>query len=444
MKGGFLVYASSRGRVPGPHRSAQRFRWMVPVAVTALVLTGCSDTTGSDTTAEAMDWPGWGLTHTQYTADHGDSQAVAAVERALAAQPLVQNQHIMGWGADNPEPEPGVYDFASLDRRMDLIRAAGGVPVITLCCAPDWMKGGNPGETDWDKLTDAPLPEHFADFAALSATIARRYPDIRHFMVWNEFKGFFDDEKKRWDAEAYTDLYNQVYAAVKAVNPRNQIGGPYIDMAGPPADTAAHASTLSGPWGTVDQRALDAFGYWLAHRRGADFIVIDGHATAEDGADEFAALAKFTAVSQWVRARTELPLWWAEWYVEPTDSGWSREQRIAVRTAAMIEMAKSGVHTALYWNSISDEGDGASLWTDTAVEGGGRPLPLLGILQNFARWFPPGTALEEVRSPAGVRVLAQARMLVVVNTAGHPVTARIDGHDVRLAPYETQWLERVT
>lgn len=371
---------------------------------------------------------------------------------------MVQNQHIMGWGASNPEPTPGDYRFTSLDDRIDFIRRAGGTPVITLCCAPDWMKGGTPGQTDWDQLTAAPLPEHYADFAALSAMIARRYPDVRHFMVWNEFKGFFDEENNRWDAEGYTELYNQVYTAVKAVNPRNHIGGPYLDMASPPPDTAA-GSSLSGPWGTVDQRVLDAFDYWLEHKNGADFVVVDGHATAEDsrsedggsddgGSDEFATLEKFSAVSRWVQERTELPLWWAEWYVEPTDSesDWSGRQQTAVRTAAMIEMAKSGVDMALYWNPPPDDEDCATcLWTDTTSEDGGRPLPFLTtVLQNFVRWFPPGTRLEEIPAPPEVRVLAQPRMLVVVNTQESPVTASIDGRQLQLAPYETRWVPRAS
>jgi len=212
------------------------------------------------------------------------------------------------------------------------------------------MKGGTPGQTNWNRLTAAPLPEHYADFASLSGVIAQRYPDVRHFLVWNEFKGFFDEENNRWDAEAYTDLYNEVYEAVKAVNPLNRIGGPYLDMASPPSGTTGQGSSLRGPWGTVDQRALDAFDYWLAHKRGADFVVVDGHTTDGGGPDEFAALEKLSAVGWWIRARTELPLWWVEWYVEPADSGWSVRQQTAVRAAAMIEMASSGVNAALYWN----------------------------------------------------------------------------------------------
>lgn len=431
---------SSIGPRTGSRRALRGIIWIVLVLapVIALLLTTVGDK------EEAVRWPGWGFTHTQMSADGGTEMAIASVQQALERQPIVQNQHIMGWGAENPEPAPGVYRFASLDRRINFIRATGGIPIITLCCAPDWMKGAKRGRTNWNRIADAPLPEHYADFAALSAVIASRYPDVRHFVVWNEFKGFFDQNNKRWDAEAYTNLYNQVYEAVKAVNPLNRVGGPYIDMAAPPPDTPEHASGLRGPWGSVDQRALDAFDYWLTHKRGADFVVVDGHATTEDGApDEFEALDKLSAVSRWVRAQTELPLWWTEWYVEPTDNDWSDQHQVAVRTAAMIEMAKSGVNTALYWNPApSDEDCAICLWTDTEANDGGQPLPFLKVLQNFAQWFPPGVHLEEVPAPPAVRVLAQPRMLVVVNTQDSAVRVSIDGRDMHLGPYGTQWVSR--
>ncbi len=430
----------------GSRRTSRGVGGTVVVLATVLSLAcACAGASGLSEVSAASQ-PGWGFTHTEYSADHGSPEAFAAVHQALASQPVAQNQHIMGWGVGNPEPAPDVYDFAGLDRRIEFIRAAGGIPVITLCCAPDWMKGGEPGKTDWGQLIKAPLPEHYADFAELSAVVARRYPDVRHFMVWNEFKGFFDEENKRWDAAGYTELYNQVYTAVKAVNPLNRVGGPYIDMVSRPLDTAQHASIVHGSWGTVDQRALDAFDYWLAHKRGADFAVVDGHATTEKGgSDEFAALAKLSAINQWVRARTDLPLWWAEWYGEPRGSGWPDEKKTAVRTAAMIEMMKSGVNTALYWNPPPAGPDCATcLWVDVAADGGGQPLPFLTTLQNFARWFPPGTPLEEIPVAGAVRVLAQAQMLVVVNTLEASQTVTIEGRGVLLAPYETLWMPRAT
>src|SRR5258708_3627157 len=63
-------------------------------------------------------WPSWGFTHTQFTPD-GPGLAQALTD--TAKQSLAQDQAIMGWGADNPEPSPGQYNFGSLDRRIQLI-----------------------------------------------------------------------------------------------------------------------------------------------------------------------------------------------------------------------------------------------------------------------------------------------------------------------------------
>src|SRR5439155_9682723 len=177
-------------------------------------------------------------------------------------------------------------------------------PVITLCCAPDWMKGGRPGETDWTKLELAPTPAHYSDFATLSAAVARRYPSVRHFQVWNELKGFWDPVRQRWNYEGYTRLYNAVYAALKAVDPRLQVGGPYVVMQSFSSRAAAgdDAATLSGRWGVMDQRALDVVRYWLSHKRGADFLVVDGGSQARDRdlvTDQVAGTGKFAAVTAW-------------------------------------------------------------------------------------------------------------------------------------------------
>jgi hypothetical protein len=348
----------------------------------------------------------------------------------------------MGWGVRNPEPAPGVYDFADLDSRMDFIRTSGGLPVITLCCAPDWMKGGPPGETNWHRLTDAPHREHFGDFAALSATVARRYPDVRHFMVWNEFKGFFDEARHRWDAEAYTDLYNEVYDALKAVDPGIQVGGPYLDMSEPPSPGVSDGFRLGGRWGTVDSRSLDAFEYWLARKQGADFVVVDAVASVREGyTNEFTALARFSAVNRWIMKQTDLPIWWAEWHVT-SRAHWSPQRQIALRTAAMIELAGSGARMILYWNPRPRGDDCAPcLWTDTTHSTGGRPLPFLtDILQKFAHWFPTGSRPEWLAKFPGVLALAQPRGAVLVNTTDSPVTATIAGSTVTLDAYETRWL----
>ncbi|MET9296032.1 xylan 1,4-beta-xylosidase [Streptomyces sp. NPDC003077] len=398
---------------------------------------------------------GWGFTHTEYSADQGTATATADADRLLSAERLPQNQHIMGWGAQNPEPRPGEYDFEELDSRVDLIRKTGGTPVITLCCAPDWMKGGKPGETRWSELEKAPDPEHYEDFAKLAGKIARRYPDVRHFIVWNELKGFFDDGKKRWNYEGYTRLYNLVYRELKKADEENRVGGPYVVMDSYRPGDDTYASELKGPWGSIDRRALDAIRYWNRNKAGADFVVVDGSSYTKDDAyvpDEFAATRKFADVGRWLRRETGLPLWWAEWYVETADenddrAGWSEPRRTAVQASALIEMVRGGATSGFYWNP---QNTGANcpgcLWRSTELDDGGGRLPMMRLLAAFSRAFPPGTPLREVDVAAddrpNVRVLATDRQVLVVNTKDRRIDADVDGQRFAMGPYEVRWLKR--
>ncbi|CAM5653698.1 GH39 family glycosyl hydrolase [Streptomyces canus] len=419
---------------------------------------------GTPTSTPDAETPevGWGFTHTQFSADEGSSTATERVEGLLAdVGGVPQNQHIMGWGADNPEPVKGRYDFEDLDRRIDFIRASGSTPIVTLCCAPDWMKGGEAGvgKTDWSKaaLETAPDPAHFKDYAALAATVAKRYPDVRHFIVWNEFKGFWNDAKARWDYEGYTQLYNLVYKALKKVNPKIMVGGPYLVMDSVDPRSEDASARFKGAWGAMDQRILDAFDYWNRNKAGADFVVVDGSSYTNDDEllpNEFAATDKFTAVSRWVRQQTgNLPLWWAEYYVEPADSrdereGWSENRRVAVQAAGMIALAKGGTTSALYWNPENEKGTDCAgcLWTPTSGSGGGRKLPMFDLVSRFGKAFPPGSAYENVPVAAddvpNVRVLATGRTVLVVNTLNRQISAEIDGKKFDMQAYEVKWLTR--
>ncbi|MCC3771831.1 xylan 1,4-beta-xylosidase [Streptomyces sp. UNOC14_S4] len=403
--------------------------------------------------------PGWGFTHTQYSADHGEPEATRRATGLLSARPLTQNQHIMGWGAENPEPAPGRYDFQALDERVALMRATGATPVLTLCGAPDWMKGGRKGRTDWSRLEAAPDRRHYKDFARLAGVIARRYPDIRHFLVWNELKGFYDERRRRWNYEGYTELYNLVYAELKRQNPANLVGGPYVVADHDPPGEGNGTPELRGPWGDFDQRSADVVRYWNAHRAGADFVVVDGASYTREGhrtiPDEFAATEKFADVTRWLRHVTGLPVWWAEWYVEPPAEddrpggrdGWSEQHRTAVQAVAMMRLAASGASAAFYWNpqQAGDDCPGC-LWRSTRLHDGGHELPMARLLSRFAHEFPPGSAFRQaaVTSGAGARVevLADDAAVLVVNTEHWPVAARVDGRELSLAPYEVRWLTR--
>ncbi|MEV0232578.1 xylan 1,4-beta-xylosidase [Nonomuraea sp. NPDC050786] len=389
------------------------------------------------------NWPRWGVTHTQYSADNEPRRVAEQARGMLGRVPMLQNQHIMGWGVGNPEPSPGQFNFRDLNRRLRFMASSRAVPVITLCCAPDWMKGGQAGRTDWSKNhTVAPKPEHFDDYARLAARVARQYPTVKHYLVWNEFKGFWDPSRNRWDAESYTELYNKVYTALKKVDGKIQVGGPYMPIE---SNARGGRSELSGPWGTVDQRALDAIEYWLQHKRGADFVVVDGASMTNDRGnvpDDFAAQGKFGAITTWLRQKShDLPVWWAEWYVEPENSGWSERKRTAVQAAALMEFARSGVTTALYWNP-QQQGEGECAGCLWAPKVGGE-MPMAGLLSGFTKWFPVGVRVEQVAtSNPRIKALGQERQMVMVNTSDRPVSAKVDGRPVTLRPYEIKWAGR--
>ena len=329
-----------------------------------------------------------GITHDEHSIEKWDPQAVrTAGDTVLGDTPVYQNQFLMGWGAGNPEPSPGKYEWGRLDLRMATIADTGGTPVITLAGAPDWMRGGKAGETDWSRLLRAPTPDHYDDFARLAAETARRYPQVKHYLVWSEMKGFWDTSRNTWDIEGYTTLYNKVYTALKAVDPTIQVGGPYIVMTSW-NNPAGVPSALDAPWGHFDARVADAIDYWLAHKVGADMIVVDGGSGARDAdhpADAVAAARKFGDLTRWLRARTDLPVWWSEIYpsVAPQDVA-NDDQKAAATVAAYRELAAAGAATAWIWSPQEfPDFDFAGLWKgpDTADPGNvttlGKTWPVL-------------------------------------------------------------------
>ncbi|GLZ50612.1 hypothetical protein [Actinomycetospora sp. NBRC 106378] len=365
-----------------------------------------------------------GVTHTEYSLAPSDPPEALARGRAVLAAAGPGNQHLMGWGALNPEPAPGRDDFSSLDPRMAL-----GTSVLTIAAAPDWMKGGAPGTTDFSRIEVAPRPEHHDDLAALAARAVLRYPQVRTVLVWNELKGFFDEARNAWDVVAYTDLCDRVTAAVKAARPEVVVGGPYA-----PVDLWASAevapSDVRGPWGVADGRALAAVEYWLDRQRGADLVVVDGRTATRDRGvvtDPVAAVESFAAVTRWLRARTDLPVWWAEFYPEPVGSASDADDptgapRAAVTLAAVAALARAGAAGALLWQpQAAPAFPYAALWTDTADPDGGRS----GALTAPWTWLVPRLAAGTVdlgRSPDG-RVLGFRGLdgVLLVNLGAAPV-----------------------
>ncbi len=398
----------------------------------------------------------FGVTFTQQTLRSDQNpEAVKSAKAILSRVAHYQNVHIMGWGTSNPEPSPGAFDWASLDRRMAIVRETGGIPVITLCCAPDWMKGGTAGETDWKHLTVAPTPEHFKDFAELARQVALRYPDVRYFQVWNEFKGFWNRPDRRWDYEGYTELYNLVYDALKSVSSDIKVGGPYTPIVHVLSPEQRDAGPVSGPYGTVSRRITDAFQYWLEHKRGADFVTIDGNIRPKDGraADAFSNLQFYGDIDDWIRQRSKLPIWWAEWYsapdpADPTADSLVHAYQNALMTATLVTMAPV-VSVALRWGpEDSDQApyfiaDQEGMWTSTLAANGGQPLPFASSVEKFERCFPRDQTLLGTRvSGHGVMAMASPGCVLLINKTAETINVNVAGKGIALEPYEVSYLPR--
>lgn len=406
-----------------------------------------------------------GVTHTQKSVDPwGNATSVKNAKLLLDSVTHFQNQHIMGWGTLNPWPDSTVinsnnWNWESLDRRVNLMQETKGEPVITLCASPTWMHTpAQNGKTDWNSIEKAPTKDHYDDFAHLCAEVARRYPDILYYQVWNEFKGFYNSAKNRWDYENYTELYNMVFDSLKAVNPEILIGGPYVVMDSWSTSAISHPSNLKGEYGVMDQRPLDVINYWLQNKKGADFITIDGGNSNKDGVwktNGFKASQKFVDVIKWIRQRPgggdSLPVWWAEWYTYPENYVRGNPVDLnylnAYMAVGMMESIKAGYSTLLIWEP---QGDASGLsfplgiWTNTEISGGGKPTPFYYTQKGLNEYFSEGETIFKVNLSLEnvISVLASDSTVLLVNQLNETVNVTIEGYSNQIAlyPFEVRFI----
>lgn len=399
-----------------------------------------------------------GVTFTQHSLDSwGDPTAVASGKALMDNSTAIVNQHIMGFGALNPEETPNVYDFSTIASRIGKTNGSGkdaDIIVLTACCAPDWMKGGQAGTTDWSKIEHAPFPAYYDDYAQLVKEIVQQpeFSNIKYLQVWNEMKGMWNNSLNRWDYEGYTDLYNHVWDSVKLVRPDIKIGGPYVSLntyGGP----SFYASDVGGAWGKFDFRDLDVFKYWLVNKRGADFMMLDAwNYNGKDNivlVDQFEATKKFADFANWFRSldtlsadAATLPIWWAEWYAMPYNTNASQAEKNALMATGLIHTIKSGAETALIWGPQGDiNGDyfPLGLFSDTRVSGGGVASPFYQTQKHLHDHFSSGASLIELTQPnASIELIASCDKAMLVNKTNVIQTTQIEGTSFTLNPYEVQ------
>lgn len=372
-----------------------------------------------------------GVTHTEPKWDEGNPEGVARAKSLLANGLKFQNQHLMDWGTENPEPKPGVYNWTSLDKRVALMRSMGATLVITLCTAPGWMKTSGedfPRQTGPDSWADDRVADtHVEDFAALSQKVVQRYPDVKYFQIWNEYKGYWDKAADNWDYVRFTNFYNRVYDAIKSVRPEAQLGGPYYPFDGPkPKD-----------WPVID--------YWFQHKHGADFVCFDGWVAGypptrgrDEEAKKMTLTEYFGQIAAQFRSRTALPIWISEFY-----GGWSSNPQFtaANHASCYLHALLSGVSVVLLWDAELQEWN--YLFTSTNAAEGGQPSPHYQVVKMFNANFGPGTRLFKATSSSpDVEVLASGTKTLLINKGDTEATVLVNGWRLVMLPYEVRLLDK--
>ena len=422
-----------------------------------------------------------------FTPWNGNNEhAVQKVQTLIRDGIAMVNEHIMGWGADDPWPDPNKMEpdnWETLDKKMQMVVTTGTTAVLTLCEAPWWMKCylKNDGSTallsrsdDFTAMAYSSriLDNKMDDWLHLVQRVAERYMvppyNVRYFQVWNELKGYYNPHRNNLDIDdsagapeqavathGYTYMYNRVYRTLRwtahtlGIDPTTiHIGGPYlVTNTWSAVQGQSNPSHFTRAYGNYDQRDLDALQYWLAHKIGAEFITLDGsNGKNRDGnitSDPFTAANKFADVVHWLRGLDErkypgtrtLPVWWAEWYASPytaiTDT-----YNNAVKAYAMSRLIKAGGAVALAWGGTGEGTPAGGLWS-TTHNNGGQPTRWYYTYKAFKDFFGPGTPLyRSTSSSSDIEVLATQQTVMLINKTSFTLAVSLNKQAViYLTPY---------
>jgi hypothetical protein len=113
------------------------------------------------------------------------------------------------------DPADPAYDWTSTDAVLEGLHAHGIAVLATLYRAPKWANGGRKSNG---------LPTDKYSLAAFAVAVAKRYPWVRLWEVWNEpnLQSFLSPSSPRLYVRR---LLNPTYAALHALNSSNRVAG---------------------------------------------------------------------------------------------------------------------------------------------------------------------------------------------------------------------------
>jgi hypothetical protein len=119
----------------------------------------------------------------------------------------------LDWNAT--EPTRGTYDWSTIDPVLQGLHDRNIQVLLTLYGTPGWANGGK--AENW-------APNDRTSFASFAATVAKRYPFVKKWGIWNE------PNQRRWlrptSPTVYTQLLlNPAYAAIHRASPGSEVAG---------------------------------------------------------------------------------------------------------------------------------------------------------------------------------------------------------------------------
>ena len=406
----------------------------------------------------------FGITHTHYRWQSGNAEAIARAKELMKSLDGFQNTHIMGWGPvalkTDIDGVPSNLDTA-LTPHVNKVSELGQ-PMITFCTAPGWMKekgNGDPNSTqgDWE-MQSAVKPEYEDAYATLCAEIAKKYPHVKYFQVWNEFKGLWDATTRDWNYERYTRFYNKIYRKVKAVRPDAQVGGFYQVISG---DGSAEVLGLRGNDTNmpIDKSTRVGIQYFLKNAVGLDFFCVDrgivSYHSPHRGKLTNEQIIKLTPVwavfmSEIVKELTDtpVPIIYSEYYgtfdrsqdrVETVGGSTTHARYSACQYASIynhIIRGSSGRETwMLLWMEAGNALAQNSVFTATNTVDGGHPTPHHWVLMAYKDWFNHTELVKTTSSSPDVEAIASAEAAMVINKRNSAVSVNINGKGLTLEAY---------
>jgi hypothetical protein len=245
-------------------------------------------------------------------------------------------------------------------------------------------------------------------------------------------------------------MYNAVYTAAKKVRPDAKVGGFYLPLGGDGSNTLGYKG--DGTYTPIGTRDMDSLNYWLANKVGADFICADfglidwfnpNHLTADEG---LALTWTYKKIIQDIEAKTNLPIWYSEYYSLP-DAAYNGSPWVAAAMASiyynMIKGEGTTPITALLWNP--EEGEESCphyLFTNTTPATGGQPTPHYYVYKGMHDYFPSGTQFyKATSSDPNVEVLASADKTMLINKYNTAKFLSVNGVEYTLTAYEVRFVD---